>query len=421
MTGLRGQVRDYLALRRAMGFKMEKYGTLLDSLAGYLEAAGLATVTVQAAAEWAMLPQGVHPHRWKQRLDAARGFARYLAASDPAAEVPPAGLLDARPNRHQPYIFTGQEIAALLAAAGQHRWHLPAVTYPALFGLIASTGLRISEALALDDADADPDEAMITIRDSKYGKSRRIPVDATVAAALRDYLERRRALRPAPAAPALFISACGTRLIGHLANAEFRRITAVTGTGVNAVNPPRIHDMRHTFAVRTPAGWRTRRPRHDSPRPDAGSVLHPAHGRAAAGQPPHHRLLPRHLAAVPRLRPGENRHRSRLPRHRRHRRRAGQRLPRPPGSRPRQHRPDPERPAGCDPVVLQVRRPAPPRARRDDRPGPRDPREEARPDFRLLPHRRRDRGPARSPGHRDVARPPRPRPPRPRRPDRVEI
>src|SRR5260370_27883849 len=125
MTGLRGQVRDYLALRRAMGFKMEKYGTLPDSLAGYLEAAGLATVTVQAAAEWAMLPQGVHPHRWKQRLDAARRFARYLAPADPAAGVPPAGLLDARPNRHQPCIFTRPEIATLLAAARPHPSHLP--------------------------------------------------------------------------------------------------------------------------------------------------------------------------------------------------------------------------------------------------------------------------------------------------------
>jgi integrase/recombinase XerD len=255
MTGLRGQVRGYLALRRAMGFKMEKYGPLLDSLAGYLEDAGLATVTTQAALEWAMLPHSVHPHRWKQRLDAARGFARYLAASDPAAEVPPAGLLHARPNRHEPYIFTSQEISTLLAAAGQHRCHLPAVTYPALFGLIACTGMRLSEAIRLDDADADLDEAMITIRDSKYGKSRRIPVDATVTGALRDYLQRRRAPHPAPAAPALYISARGTRLIGHLANAEFRRITAVTGTGANAVNPPRIHDMRHSFAVRTLAGW----------------------------------------------------------------------------------------------------------------------------------------------------------------------
>ena len=202
-----------------------------------------------------MLPQGVHPHRWKQRLDAARGFARYLAASDPEAEVPPAGLLDARPNRHRPYIFTGQEIAALMTAAGQHRWHLPAVTYPALFGLIAATGMRLSEATRLDDADADLDEAMITIRDSKYGKSRRIPVDATVTAALRDYLRRRRALRPARAAPALFISAYGTRLLGHHADAEFRRVTILTGIGADAVNTPRIHDLRHSFAVRTLASW----------------------------------------------------------------------------------------------------------------------------------------------------------------------
>jgi integrase len=255
MTGLRGQVRDYLALRRAMGFKMEKYGLLLDSLACHLEAAGLATVTVQAAAEWAMLPQDAHPNRWKQRLDAARGFARYLAASDPAAEIPPHGLLAARRNRHQPYIFTGQEIAALLKAAGQHRWHLPAVTYPALFGLIAATGCRLGEAVRLDDADVDLDEAVITIRDSKYGKSRRIPVEATVTAALRDYLDRRRSLHPAPKALALFLSAYGTRLITHHANTEFRRITAATGIGANAVNPPRIHDMRHTMAVRTLAGW----------------------------------------------------------------------------------------------------------------------------------------------------------------------
>jgi integrase/recombinase XerD len=255
MTGLRGQVRDYLALRRAMGFKMEKYGALLDSLAGYLEGEGLPTVTVSAAVAWAMLPQDAHPNRWKQRLDAARGFARYLAASDPEAEVPPLGMLAARPNRHQPYIFTSEEIAALIAAAGRHRWHLPAVTYPALFGLIAATGIRVGEAVRLDDADADLDEGMITIRDSKYGKSRRIPVDATVSAALRDYLGRRRALRPAPKAPALFLSAYGTRLITHHANTEFRRITAATGIGANAVNPPRVHDLRHTMAVRTLAGW----------------------------------------------------------------------------------------------------------------------------------------------------------------------
>lgn len=255
MTGLGGQVRDYLTLRRAMGFKMEKYGPLLNSLADHLEAVGLTTVTTQAALAWAMLPHEAHPHRWKARLDAARGIARYLAASDPSTEVPPAGLLSTRRNRHEPYIFTRQEISTLLATAGQHRWHLPALTYPALFGLIASTGMRLSEATGLDDADADLDDAMITIRDSKFGKSRRIPLDPTVVAALRDYRERQRALRPAPAAQTLFISAYGTPLLGKHADTEFRRITAQTGIGASAAHPPRIHDLRHSFAVRTLTGW----------------------------------------------------------------------------------------------------------------------------------------------------------------------
>jgi integrase len=255
MTGLRGQVQDYLTLRRVMGFKLEKYGPLLESLAGYLEAAGLQTVTSDAAVAWAMLPRDAQPFRWKARLAAARGFARYLAASDPAAEVPLAGLLDARRNRHEPYIFTGQEIAALLAAAGQHRWHLPAVTYPALFGLIAATGMRLSEATGLADADADLGEGMITIRDSKFGKSRRIPVHATTVARLRNYREQRQRLRPSPPAPTLFISAAGTPVIGTNADAEFRRILALTGTGSSARLRPRIHDLRHSFAVRTLAGW----------------------------------------------------------------------------------------------------------------------------------------------------------------------
>jgi integrase len=255
MTGLRDQARDYLALRRAMGFKMAKHGPLLDSLAGYLEAAGLETVTTQAAAGWAVLPQDAHPYRWKARLEVARGFARYLSAADPATEVPPAGLLDARRGRHQPYIFTGQEISVLLAEAGRHRWHLPAVTYPALLGLIAATGMRVSEAAGLADADADLDGAMITIRDSKFGKSRQIPVDATVTAALRDYRQERRRLRPSPAAATLFISATGTPLITTNIRNEFRRLVSRTGTGAGAASPPRVHDLRHSFAVRTLAGW----------------------------------------------------------------------------------------------------------------------------------------------------------------------
>ncbi len=204
MTGVRDAAGSYLALRRALGFKLAGHGPLLDSLAGYLESAGLETVTADAALAWAMLPQQAQPARWKARLGVARGFARYLAASDPEAEVPAAGLLEARRNRHAPYIFTGQEISALITAAGQHRWHLPAVTYPALFGLIAATGMRLSEATGLDDADADLDAGMVTIRDSKFGKSRRIPLHPTAVTALRHYLDRRQRLVASLGEPALF-------------------------------------------------------------------------------------------------------------------------------------------------------------------------------------------------------------------------
>ena len=255
MSALRRHADDYLALRRAMGFKLEKYGPLLDSLVDFLEAAGLQTVTADAALGWAVLPQNVQPFRWKARLDAARGFARFLAASDPTAQVPPTELLDARRSRHEPYIFTSHEISTLINAAGHHRWHLPAITFPALFGLIAATGMRLSEATGLADADADLNEGMITIRDSKFGKSRRIPVHATTVCALRDYREQRQRLRPRTAASTLFISASGTPVIGTNARAEFRRILATTGFGAGAAARPRIHDLRHTFAVRRLIGW----------------------------------------------------------------------------------------------------------------------------------------------------------------------
>ena len=193
-VGSRGQVRDYLALRRAMGFKMEKYWLPLDSLARHLEAAGQATVTVQAAAEWAMLPQDAHPNRWKQRLDAARGFARDLAgvrpgSRDPAAraagrtpEPAPALHLHRAGDRRA---AQGSRAAPLAPTGG----HLSRPVRPDR----RAAGCRRGEAVRLDDADVDLDEAMITIRDSKFGKSRRIPVDATATAALRDYLGKRRA------------------------------------------------------------------------------------------------------------------------------------------------------------------------------------------------------------------------------------
>ncbi len=255
MSAVSDAIPGYLALRRALGFKLAKHGRLLESFAAYLEQAGAPTITAEAALAWATLPQHAQPVRWKARLCVVRGFARYLATVDPAVQVPPAGLLACRRQRPVPHVFTDAQIAALLAVAGQNRWHLPAATYPALFGLIAATGMRVSEPINLDDRDADLDAGVLTIRDSKFRKTRQIPVHQTTVAALRGYVARREQLCPQPKAPALFISAAGTRLTYTNVRAEFRKLATLAGIGSHDGGVPRIHGLRHSFAVRTLASW----------------------------------------------------------------------------------------------------------------------------------------------------------------------
>ena len=231
-----------------MGFKMEKYGPLLDSLAGYLEEAGLATVTTQAAVEWAMLPQGVHPHRWKQRLDAARGFARYLAASDPAAEVPPAGLLDARPNRHRALHLhrTGDRRAARggraapLAPARRHlsrpvradRRHRHAAQRgnpPRRRRRGPGRGDDHDPGLQVRQVPADPR------RRDRHRRAAGLPPSGAGRCARRR--QRRRCSSP-PTGPGSSAT---------MPTPSSAAITILTGIGANAVNTPRIHDLRHSF------------------------------------------------------------------------------------------------------------------------------------------------------------------------------
>jgi hypothetical protein len=141
MSPLRGHVEDYLALRRALGFKLEKPGRLLPDFAGFAEAAGAGTVTIDLALQWAVLPEGASPVWAAQRLSVVRGFARYLQAVDPAAQVPPAGLLPARTRRSIPYLYSDAEITALMAAARALPSPLKAATFETLIGLLAISGM----------------------------------------------------------------------------------------------------------------------------------------------------------------------------------------------------------------------------------------------------------------------------------------
>ncbi|MGH2944018.1 MAG: tyrosine-type recombinase/integrase, partial [Solirubrobacteraceae bacterium] len=214
------------------------------------------TITTRAALEFARLPGSASPNYLSRRLRAVRGFARYLHALDPACEVPPTELLPASKYRPAPYLYRDEEIIALMTAAGGLRPPLRAATFQTLIGLLACTGLRIGEAIRLDRGDVDPAHRVLTIRDSKFGKSREVLVHQSTVRALADYGERRDRLCPHAQADSFFVSTRGTRLCHPTIYKPFRAL--LDQAGVKHQSPSRrvrMHDLRHSFAVKTLLGW----------------------------------------------------------------------------------------------------------------------------------------------------------------------
>jgi integrase/recombinase XerD len=256
MSQLSGHAADYLALRRALGFKLAKEGRLLPDFAAFAETAGAGTVTVDLAVRWAVQPAGASPVWAAQRLSVVRGFARYLQTVDPATQVPPADLLPAQTRRATPHIYSSAEIAALMAAAHALRNPLKAATFQTLIGLLAVTGMRGSEAMRLDDADLDATAGLLTIRATKFRKSRQLPLHQTTLRALNGYRALRDQLCPAPATASLLVSTTGARLCHETVQPVFRNLLRQAGIGQGSHQPrPVIHGLRHTFAVNTLLGW----------------------------------------------------------------------------------------------------------------------------------------------------------------------
>jgi integrase len=256
MSDLGRAVACYLATRRALGFKLERDGQLLPDFVASLDQAGLTTVTIDAALAWATRPAGADPSWWGARLAIVRGFARWLAAFDPATEVPPADLLPMRSRRAEPYPYTDDDIAALMRAARTIPAPLKAATYETLIGLLAVTGVRVGEAIRLDRADLDPEDGVVTIRDTKFGKSREIPLHLSTVEALAAYSRLRDRLCPRPTTPSLFVSTTGTRLIYK--NVHHQWLDLVSRAGLEPRSRrcrPRPHDLRHRFVVTTLLGW----------------------------------------------------------------------------------------------------------------------------------------------------------------------
>lgn len=252
MSTLHDAVADYLAIRRALGYRLERHGRLLPDFADYLEQAGAATVTVDAALAWATLPQG-QPVNWcAERLSVVRGFAVWLAATDPTVQVPPADLLAWQPRRAVPHLFSDEQITALLAAATQIPTPWRAATLRTLVGLLAVTGMRIGEALALDRDDFDPQIGRLVVRAGKFGKARQLPLHPTTVHALADYLAVRDDQHRGTDTAALFVSLRDGRLSYRAACAGFRHLVDAAGIAPKpGARPPRMHDLRHSFVVNT--------------------------------------------------------------------------------------------------------------------------------------------------------------------------
>ena len=256
MSALRQRAEEYLKMRRSLGYKLLRQGPVLLDFIGYLEHAGASTVTTEAAVAWATQPAGAAPIWWKRRLTVVRGFARHLKTLDPACQVPPAALLPSPSDRVTPYLFSQEEIAALIHAAGTLRRPLLAATYQALISLLAVTGLRIGEAIALSGDHVDFGAALITVINSKFGKSRLVPLHDDTVDMLRRYATRRDELCPAPAPGSFFISTTGRPLLHSSVDGIFAQLLGLAGIGTPPGRArPRVHDLRHTMAVTTLLEW----------------------------------------------------------------------------------------------------------------------------------------------------------------------
>ena len=256
MSDLRVELDHYLAIRRSLGFKLRRAELLLSDFVRYLGVNGTDTITTDAALAWASLPPNGSSDWWGARLSVVRAFARHLHAIDPAHEVPPTGLLPARTHRATPYLYSDADIAALMAAARQFRSPLRAATFETLVGLLAVTGLRIGEALRLDRDDVDLAGGVLRVRETKFGKSREVPLHPSTVEALAAYACRRDQLCGRPVDPSFFVSTAGTRLL--YCNAHLGWLELVRRAGLqprSAKCRPRPHDVRHSFAVRTLLGW----------------------------------------------------------------------------------------------------------------------------------------------------------------------
>lgn len=249
---------DYLAYRSGLGFRLRKHSETLPGFVAFLEAHQWKRITVEAIVQWARQPTGCDPNWWAERFSMARAFALYCHAILPRTEVPPVGLISVAKHRPAPHIYTAGELKQLLTAAkklsagrGLRPW-----TYATLFGLLSATGLRVHEAVSLNIADVDLQSGVLTIRAAKFNKSRLVPLHSSTTKVLREYATRRNQSWPTTPESAFFVHDSGRRVSYAAAYKTFRDLLHQVGLRTHDQRRgPRLHDLRHTFAVRTLIRW----------------------------------------------------------------------------------------------------------------------------------------------------------------------
>lgn len=262
MSGLASALDDYLALRRALGFKLRRTGQALPQFVRFVELEEASFITTELALRWAQEDPEASAVTHSDRLAMVRRFAAWRSAADPRTEIPPVGLLPRRYQRPAPYIYSWEEVESIVSSAASlpSSMGLRGRTFSSVFGLLAVSGMRIGEVVALDRDDVDFEAGVLHIRMGKRGKSRFVPVHATTCGALRQYAGRRDAVLPHVQTPAFFVSERGLRVSQGSAQDNFIKVARLVGLRSPSKDGrrgrgPRLHDLRHRFAVATLIGW----------------------------------------------------------------------------------------------------------------------------------------------------------------------
>lgn len=262
MTAIRNALARYLTVRRALGTRLQEPAMTLGYFVDFLDLQGSKFITTDLALRWACQPKHVQRATWARRLTMVRQFAAWLSAFDPRTEVPPKRLLNARHRRSKPYIYTEQEIEHLMTEAAllPSPMGLRALNYVTLIGLLAVTGIRPGEVVALNLSDVDLKNGILVIRQTKFGKSRFVPIDDSTCSVLSDYANRRNKLYTRLQTNSFFVSERGTRLSLGSVRRTFAKVSCTVGLrtakdGRRIGRGPRLQDFRHTFATRRIIKW----------------------------------------------------------------------------------------------------------------------------------------------------------------------